>query len=320
MSRAIRVEYRDAAYHVTARGNDRGEIFRDDDDRQLLLDTVGEACARFGLAVHAYCLMPNHYHLLVQTPRANLSAAVGWVQATYSIRFNRRHNRHGHLFQGRFKAHLIEADAYAAELIRYIHLNPVRPANKRRPIPVKRRADLERYRWSSHRAYAGRIGPKSMEPWLCLDWLSYFGSTKARARVGYRRQIAAMFGQAVESPLADLRGGLVLGGDALWQKALRLIEQFNSREQLSWRRRASADAVGKWVAKQVKREPDRRIQIWLLVALGGERLTAVAKTYGYSDASGAHRVVQRLEQSSAQDRPLARQLAAYRAQVSKVND
>ena len=108
-------------------------------------------CDRFGVVIHIWCLMPNHYHLVVQTPRANLSAAMGWFQTTYTIRFNARHRRSGHLFQGRFKAHLVEADAYAMELIKYIHLNPVRPKDKRRAIPVDRKAALLRYRWSSHR-------------------------------------------------------------------------------------------------------------------------------------------------------------------------
>ncbi len=99
--------------------------------------------------------MPNHYHLLLQTPRANLSASVGWLQTTYSVRFNRRHRRSGHLFQGRFKAHLVEADAYAQQLVQYIHLNPVRPRDRRQPLPAERRKDLAGYAWSSHRAYAG---------------------------------------------------------------------------------------------------------------------------------------------------------------------
>ena len=151
MARPIRVEFENAVYHVTARGNERKDIYRDVADREQFLETLEEATERFGLLVHAYCLMGNHYHLLLQTQRANLSDAAGWLQATYSIRFNRRHKRSGHLFQGRFKAHLIEADSYARQLIKYIHLNPVRPKDKRRPVPVERRGELSRYRWSSHR-------------------------------------------------------------------------------------------------------------------------------------------------------------------------
>lgn len=124
MARPIRIEFEGALYHVTARGNERRAIFRSDADRALFLETLGECIAQFGLILHTYCLMRNHYHLVVETPRANLSRALGWLQTTYTIRFNRRHRRSGHLFQGRFKAHLVEADSYAMELLRYIHLNP----------------------------------------------------------------------------------------------------------------------------------------------------------------------------------------------------
>ena len=110
MARPIRVEFTDAVYHVTARGNERKAIYRDDQDRQRFLETVEEAHDRFGVVIHAYCLMSNHYHLLIQTPRANLSAAVGWLQTTYSVRFNRRHRPGGHPYQGRFKAHWVDAD------------------------------------------------------------------------------------------------------------------------------------------------------------------------------------------------------------------
>ncbi len=129
MARPIRVEFEGAAYHATARGNERKPIYRDDRDRERFLETLEETVKRFGFVIHTYCLMPNHFHLLARTPRANLSHAAGWLQTTYSIRFNRRHRRSGHLYQGRFKAHLVEEDAYARELIKYIHLHPVRPKN-----------------------------------------------------------------------------------------------------------------------------------------------------------------------------------------------
>ena len=110
MARPVRVEYANAVYHLTARGNERKAIYRDHQDRQRFLETLEDARQRFALVVHGFCLMPNHYHLLVQTPRANLSAAAAWLQTTYSVRFNRRHRRSGHLFQGRYKAHLVEED------------------------------------------------------------------------------------------------------------------------------------------------------------------------------------------------------------------
>lgn len=119
--RGLRVEFEGDVYHVMARGNERRNIFRDDPDRQRFLQTLGEAAERFGVRVLAYCLMPNHYHLVMDTPRANLSQAMGWLQTTYTVRFNRRHRRAEHLFQGRFRAQLVDAGQYGAWLVQYVH-------------------------------------------------------------------------------------------------------------------------------------------------------------------------------------------------------
>jgi len=138
MARPVRVEFADAVYHVTARGNERRSTFRDDKDRERFVKTLAEMVERFEVRVHAYCLMPNHYHLVVGTPLGNLSQAVGWLQVTYTVRCNRRWRRSGHLFQGRFKAQLVEADEYAQWLVEYVHLNPVRPRRKGEAIARQR--------------------------------------------------------------------------------------------------------------------------------------------------------------------------------------
>ena len=318
MARPIRVQFEDGVYHVAARGNERRPIYRDDQDRVRFLETVEEACERFRLVVHSYCLMPNHYHLLLQTPWANLSEGLGWLQTTYSIRFNRRHRRSGHLFQGRFKAHLVEADSYAGRLITYIHLNPVCPRDKRRPVARERRGELRRYRFSSHRAYAGLAGTKEVPKWLCLEWLSYFGRTRKAAKAEYRRVIASMFGQPPDAPLEELRGGLVLGGEALWRKARRVLARAAGQEEIRSRKRTDRGTISRKIQKALEREPDRRVQIWLRVRLGGERMTEVAKVYGYRDGSGIHRVVERLESRAKSDRHLATKLKEWRARLSSV--
>jgi REP-associated tyrosine transposase len=317
MARPVRVEYENAVYHVTARGNERKEIFRDDDDRQRFLETLSETVERFGVVIHAYCLMPNYYHLLYQTPRANLSDSAGWLQGTYSIRFNRRHRRSGHLFQGRFKAHLLEADSYARQLIKYIHLNPVRPKDKRRPISVRRRRELSRYPWSSHRAYAG-VHATEPPDWLCTEWLSYFGRTYTAAQAEYRDQVDRMFGHVAVSPWKDLRGGLVLGSDAFWNKACRLMGESESEEEIRWSRRADAQSIAEQISRLVAVQTDRRIAIWLQVRHGGRRVTDVAKENGYSDSSGVYRVVKRLEASAKLDPELEHQLQSLRGQLSEV--
>jgi len=190
-----------------ARGNERRRIYRDADDRKAFLTTLEQSVEGHGLRVHGFCLMPNHYHLLVETPRGNLSRALGWLQTTYTIRFNRRHHRSGHLFQGRFKAHVVEADGYAMELLRYIHLNPVRPQDKSALVPVERRKRLEEYRWSSHRFYLGYEMPPR---WLSTDWLGAFGSNRLQAMQDYRRFVDDAFERIIENPWENLYAGLVL--------------------------------------------------------------------------------------------------------------
>ena len=128
MARRPRIEYAGAVYHVMSRGDRQEAIFRDDKDRVMFLDTLEEACSRTGWRVHAFCLMGNHYHLLIETPEANLVAGMKWLQGTYTQRFNARHELWGHLFQGRYKAIPVEADGgeYFSVLVSYVHLNPAR--------------------------------------------------------------------------------------------------------------------------------------------------------------------------------------------------
>lgn len=316
MARPIRVEFPDAVYHVTARGNEKKAIYRDDDDREKFMATLEETVDRFGVVVHAFCLMPNHYHLLLQTPCANLSAAVGWLQTTYSIRFNRRHRRSGHLFQGRYKAYLVEADSYAEELIKYIHLNPVRLKDKRKAIPVERKRELGNYRWSSHRAYAGLDDDSSL-PWLSLDWLSYFGSARQTAQAEYRRQMEGMFGQVITSPWEELQHGLILGSEILCAKVDELLTGAKGQEEIHWQRRANTVQMAQAIAGLVEEEGDRRIAMWMRVRLGGERMTEVASDYGYRDGSGVHQVIRRLEQKAKTDITLSERLQALTFELRK---
>lgn len=306
MARPIRIEFEDAVYHVMARGNEQREIFRDDADRRRYVETLDEAVERHGLLLHAWCLMPNHYHLLLQTPRANLSAAVGWLQTTYSIRFNRRHERSGHLFGGRFKAHLVDADDYACRLVLYLHLNPVRPTDRSAPIPAARLTQLDAYPWSSHRSYAGLETPAS---WLCLEYLDYFGGSPQ----GYLREVASAFGGPVDSPWEDLRGGLVLGGNELWRRVRRELAGESRTDP-----RLTADDLGAHLARLAAEQGDRRLAVWLRVRLGGEAMTAVARDFGYRDGSGVHHVVRRLEARADNDPALARRMSELRREVSRV--
>jgi putative transposase len=317
MARPIRVEYKDAVYHVMARGNEQREIYHDDADRQMFMDTLAWACGQFGLVVHAYCLMPNHYHLIVQTPQANLSQAMGWIQTTYSVRFNRRHRRSGHLFQGRFKAQVVEADSYAQSLAVYVHLNPVRPKDKNQPIPADRGRLLKEFVWSSHRAYSGYCHAKDLPQWLSLEWLWYFGRSRRSAQREYRRQIAASLGKCVASPLEGVQRGLVLGSERLWEKVKGYVAQRSGREEIVWTQRVGQAERQRLVEQLLAKETDRRIQIWACVRLGGQRPVDVASQYGFRDGSGVYRVVRRLEALGEKDRAVGSRMKTLRSQVQQ---
>jgi REP element-mobilizing transposase RayT len=204
MSRPLRISYPGALYHLTLRGNARGEIFIDDSDRALFLDLVASVVERFGWRLHAYCLMGNHYHLLAETPKPNLSHGMRWLNGVYSQRFNRRHERVGHVFQGRFKAILVERDSYLLELARYIVLNPVRAGLVSAP---------EDWRWSSYLATAGR---RDVPRWLSVNWiLDQFGTGEPTARTRYRQFVSD--GPNRDSPWRDLRGQVLLGTEPFAQ-------------------------------------------------------------------------------------------------------
>src|ERR1041385_5576087 len=149
MARKLRLQYEGAVYHVMNRGNHREDIFRDDSDRRLLLDILEETCAKTHWHVHAWCLMSNHFHLVLETPRANLVDGMKWLLGTYTMRFNRRHKLNGHLFAGRYKSLLVDGRAlgYLRTVCDYVHLNPVRAKL------LGKGERLQRYRWSSYPSY-----------------------------------------------------------------------------------------------------------------------------------------------------------------------
>lgn len=314
MARPIRVEFEGAVYHVTARGNERRRIFRSDEDRTLFLETLKQMTEQLGVVLHAYCLMPNHYHLVIETPRGNLTQAMGWFQTTYTIRYNRRHKRSGHLLQGRFKAHVVEADVYARQLVLYVHLNPVRPRDKATPILKERRKGLEEYRWSSHREYSGM---REKPDWLNLDWLSYWGRGKSEAQRKYRQEMKDLFGDQIDSPWSSLRGGLVLGGEMLWKRVTEVVQAKKGQEESRWRRNEGNRERRERLREILANEGDRRIKIWARVKLGGERPVAVGREMGYRNGSGVLQVTKRLEQVQG-DRHLRKKMAVIRSLMSRV--
>lgn len=205
MARPLRLEYHGALYHVTSRGDGQEDIYRDDEDRAASLAVLEEVVRRFNWVIHAYCLMGNHYHLLVETPDGNLAQGMRHYNGVYTQRFNRRHGRVGHVFQGRYKAILVQKDTYLLELARYIVLNPVRAAMVR---------SARAWSWSSYRSTAGFEKPPS---WLETDWiLSAFSTRKDQAVERYRAFVAD--GRNQPSPWQQLRNQIYLGDEQFVSK------------------------------------------------------------------------------------------------------
>jgi putative transposase len=198
MARPLRIEFAGALYHVTARGDRRACIYVDDYDRTLWLDILGMVCARFRFTVHAYCLMSNHFHLLVETPHGQLAAGMRQLNGVYSQAFNRRHRLVGHVFQGRYGAVLCEKEAYLKELARYIVLNPLR---------ARMVASLDDWPWSSHGFV---MGYHPSPPWFdSLYLLSHFEADLNAARANYLEY--TLDGLSARRPLDEVQHQLFLG-------------------------------------------------------------------------------------------------------------
>ena len=209
MARPLRIEYEGAVYHITSRGNARAEIFFDDDDRTLFLEICSKVVDRFNWSCHAYCLMSNHYHLLIETPSPNLSRGMQLLNGIYTQKFNRLHKRSGHVFQGRFKAILVEKESHLLELARYVVLNPVR---------ANMVGSVGDWPWSNYLATCGKVeAPEFLE----TDWtLSQFDAEGTRAIRAYRRFVGQGQGLDVWD---DLRSGSLMGSDAFVERLRPLL-------------------------------------------------------------------------------------------------
>ena len=301
MARPLRLEFPGAVYHVIVRGNERKPVFRDDADRRWYLDRLARQGRDLGFSIFAYCLLGNHAHLAVRAGAAPLSRLMARLQSSYTQYFNRRHGRVGHLFQGRYKAFLVEEDPYLLSLIRYIHDNPVKARLVRRP---------QDYPWSSDRYYRRGGGPEWLDTGLVLAML---GKTRKRASANYA---ALMSGEGDGEPYDDAPS---------WAQAVKGSSDFAEEtfarlgEPAPRRRELSIASVAAQVSK-VEQIEERRLHTvgrgrheagarllvaWVCREAGGLSLASVAKYFG-RDASTIVNGVERLEQRMAADRTLRR--------------
>ena len=250
MARQLRIEYDGACYHVMCRGNGGEPIYKDDHDREMFLKTLWECCKQTGWVVHAYVLMGNHYHLLLETPEANLIAGMKWFQGTYTQRFNARHQQWGHLYQGRYKALVIDSEdpSYFQTVSTYIHLNPIRS----KLVDLKKESLLD-YRWSSLGCY--KLTPSKRPAALVLSRvLGSFGFRDARAGRGEYlawlenstvEELDPRLAKERESERKALKRGWYMGSSDFRDRLLDLLEGSSSDNCRGEQRQAHGEYMAK---------------------------------------------------------------------------
>ena len=295
MGRPLRIEYPGAFYHVTSRGNEKKDIFKNEADREKFLYYLESAAERYGALFHAYCLMTNHYHLMVETPLGNLSRIMKHINNSYTNYFNIKRKRAGHLLQGRYKSILVEADTYAAELSRYIHLNPVK---------AKMVSSPEEYPWSSYRSYAEGNGPS----WLSTVFvLGYFGIEPGERRSNYKTYVLGGVGDKCPDPLAGSVASAILGSEAFVRNIReKYLEGRPSDRDLPSLRGLtpgpSIEAIGKLAegAFPGNRKLARVAGIYLCRRFSGAKLKRIGDLYGISE-SGVTQAAKRFEKMMESD-------------------
>ncbi|MDF1551894.1 MAG: transposase [Deferrisomatales bacterium] len=278
MARPLRIEYPGAFYHVTSRGNERKDIFRSKRDREKFLDYLGSATVRYGARIHVYCLMSNHYHLLVETPEGNLSRIMRHINGAYTTYFNVKRQRSGHLLQGRYKAILVEREEHLVELSRYVHLNPVAARMVGKP---------GEHVWSSYNAY---VGAAASPDWLeRRDVLARFGEGEAAAGGSYRAFVEGDLDRevVVPSPWEKVVGSTVLGsrGFVEWVQETFIAAGSGDREVPAARALAvwpSLDAIEAAVARGFPEDSRlaRKLALYLSHRHSGRPLKDIGNRFG----------------------------------------
>jgi REP element-mobilizing transposase RayT len=272
MARPLRIEYPGALYHITTRGNARRSIFKDDSDRRLLLDILHQVSHRYQWLCHAYCLMDNHYHLVLETPDGNLSLGMRQLNGVYTQAYNRRHRRVGHLFQGRFKAILVDKESHLLEVCRYVVLNPVR---------AKAAAHPAEWKWSSYGGTAGRARP---HPALTSDWiLAQFGARRSAAEKSYREFVRDGLGRP--SIHEEVLAQSLLGGKSFVERQLKRLRGREKLKEIPKEQRYIGRPRLKELFAAATTKQRRNKLIVEAVLRHGYSQTSVAKHLGLHDAS-----------------------------------
>lgn len=311
MGRPLRIEYEGALYHITSRGNERRKIFKDKTDRRTFLDIVKDYHDRFGVLIHSYVLMDNHYHLILETPKGNLLKVMHGINSRYTVYFNRRHKRSGHLFQGRYKAIIVDKDAYLIPLSRYVHLNPVRATIAEGP---------EGYKWSS---YNGYIGKRKEDNWVEYSWvLSKFAQNKKVAWQKYKKYTEEGLAVKIESPFKSLLGQVILGGEDFREKIKGYLQGRQISQEIIERKRfdkkASPEEIVEAVAKAFEVEEkdlknkgkrdniSRSVAIYVMQKYSGLSNEDIGRMFGGVHYSAVSKASARLREKMTGDKKLSK--------------
>lgn len=297
MARPLRIEFPGAFYHVISRGNERRAIFRGVDDYELFLRTLQDSSDRFDVLIHAYCLMPNHLHLLIQTKDSNLSHFMKRLLGVYTIRFNRKHKRYGHLFQGRYKAYLVDQDSYFLQLSRYIHLNPVK---------AKLCESAEDYRWSSLRFFGKSYGPSFLHKEFTLK---SFDSPKS-----YHKFVKEGIDQKEDIPKPI--GGCFLGSESFIQNFTKHIQKHKNKD-ISGKKDLFRLSIPK--LQKITQDKNSIFQMYCLWRYGRLTQRRIGEMFSRTHAAVSQNI-HRFEARLVKDKILSRELEQLESVMSEFKD
>ena len=318
MARPLRIEYEGAFYHVTSRGNERRKIFFGKADYEKFKSYLTEAKEKYGYRLHCYVLMTNHYHLLIETPKGNMSKVMHYINGSYTNYVNRRRGRSGHLFQGRYKAIVVARDSYLLEVSRYLHLNPVRAKIVEKP---------EDYHYSSYRSYISGKKEDLVTRDLILGMVSRNPKHGPRS---YRDFVEKVIGERPESPFKEVYGGMVLGGQHFVKEVLgRLKGEILQREEVSSRRALQ----GSWRSEKIidavcscfrisrdkvlqDRKDYRNVAIYLMKVQTGMTNRDIGNLFGAMSYSAVAKAYTRFTTRLSEDRTLRRKVGQVSAVLS----
>jgi len=333
MARPLRITYEGAVYHVTMRGNDRHNIFLTNWDREHFLTKLGESVRLYDIRLYLFCQMTNHVHLVLETPQGNLSRFMHRLQTAYTVYFNRKHRRSGHLLQGRFGSILVDEDEYILKLSRYVHLNPVFvKANEKKP-DRERVQILRDYLWSSYRSYIGlskRLDFVDYEPILSL-----MGRPKKTQTTSYRRFVEAGI-RDIDAAFVESkhRSRFCIGSDQSHDRARQMYEELiqsrDRKEDISFRRDAGCHSIDEVltavldildvpqeaIAHRCRDSMTRPVIAYALCHYAGCTQRSVAETMSLSSGAAVSLQLKKLNEQLESDGELRRIMAKVRRRLS----